>query len=230
MFLELRNAAYAANMEIPYNKLAVGTWGNVSVLDSIRDVFAIKPSGVSYDDLVADDIVIVDFNGTVVDGSLKPSTDTRTHATLYRAFRGVRSIVHTHSTFAVAWAQAILPIPILGTTHADHTIDDIPCTPPMEDTRIEFDYEEETGNQIITHFAKLGLDPMVAKMILVGSHGPFAWGVTPEEAIYNVIALEEIARMAYLTRMINPSAPKLNEALRKKHFHRKHGKDAYYGQ
>jgi L-ribulose-5-phosphate 4-epimerase len=165
-----------------------------------------------------------------VDGRLRPSSDTRTHAVLYRAFPGIGGVVHTHSPYAVGWAQALRPIPIQGTTHADHTVRDIPCTPPMSDDRITGDYEEETGNQIVDHFLAEGLDPAETEMVLVGSHGPFTWGKTAAKAVYNAVVLEELARMALVTHMVNPEAPPLKDTLKRKHYERKHGKDAYYGQ
>ncbi len=229
-YRELRVQCYELNSEIPRRNLAIYTWGNVSVVDREAGVFAIKPSGVSYDELTPQSIVIVGLDGIRVDGSLKPSSDTRTHAVLYRAWEGIGAVVHTHSAYAVGWAQALQPIPILGTTHADHTIHDIPCTPPMEDERIASDYEEETGNQIVEHFASRALNPMETEMTLVGSHGPFAWGRNGEKAVYNAVVLEELARMATITRIANPGVAPLKESLRQKHYERKHGPNAYYGQ
>ena len=229
-FGELKTRCYELNMEIPRRGLALYTWGNVSVIDRTRSVFAIKPSGVSYDTLKALDIVVVDLDCRVVDGRLNPSSDTRTHAVLYKAFEGIGGVVHTHSPYAVGWAQALRPIVIQGTTHADHTTDDIPCTPPMSDEQINGDYEEETGNQIVSHFRNLGLNPDDTEMVLVGSHGPFTWGVSGARAVYNAVVLEELARMAFVTQTVNPEAGRLKESLRRKHFERKHGPNAYYGQ
>ncbi len=229
-FAALKREAFERNMEIPKRGLAIYTFGNVSVADRERGVFAIKPSGVSYEVLTAEDIVVVDLACTVVDGALRPSSDTRTHAVLYREFPSIGGIVHTHSPYAVGWAQAHMPIPIQGTTHADHTAQDIPCTPPMSDTAIAGDYEVETGNQIVNHFRALDLNPDETQMVLVGSHGPFTWGRSGEQAVYNAVVLEELAKMALFTRMVDPQAPRLSDALRKKHYERKHGKDAYYGQ
>jgi len=227
---ELRSRCYELNMEIPRRNLAIYTWGNVSIIDRKRSVFAIKPSGVSYDSLKPGDIVIVNLNSEVVDGALNPSSDTRTHAVLYRNFPSIGGVVHTHSPYAVGWAQALQPITIYGTTHADHTVQDIPCTPPMSDEQIKGDYEEETGVQIIEHFRKLNLDPGETEMVLVGSHGPFTWGATGEKAVYNAVVVEELARMALITRQANPAVQPLKEALRRKHYERKHGANAYYGQ
>ncbi|HAE21794.1 MAG TPA: L-ribulose-5-phosphate 4-epimerase [Spirochaetaceae bacterium] len=226
----LKQECYELNMEIPRRKLALYTWGNVSVIDRAAGVFAIKPSGVPYDELRIEDIVIVDLDAQVVEGLLKPSSDARTHAVLYRSFDGIGGIVHTHSCYAVAWAQALMPIPIFGTTHADHTVHAIPCTPPMADERIDGDYEEETGVQIVEHFRELNLSPHETQMVLVGSHGPFAWGISGAKAVYNAVVLEELAKMAFITRQLNPTAPPLKEAIRRKHYERKHGPNAYYGQ
>lgn len=229
-FADLKRRAYAANMEVPRRNLAIFTFGNVSIFDSDRNVFAIKPSGIAYDELTADEIVIVNAEGQVVEGRLKPSSDTPTHATLYREFSGLGGIVHTHSTYAVGWAQALTPIPILGTTHADHLVVDVPCTPPMDDALIHGNYEVETGNQIVEHFRENDLDPAEVQMILVGCHGPFAWGDTVEKAVYNAVVLEELARMAFVSRTVNPAVAPLKDSLRAKHYKRKHGPDAYYGQ
>lgn len=229
-FAALKQKAFALNMEIPNRGLAVYTFGNVSVLDRERGVFAIKPSGVPYDLLTADTMVVIDLECQVIDGTLRPSSDTRTHAVLYRAFPMVGGIAHTHSPCAVGWAQALSAIPIFGTTHADHTVRDIPCTPAMPDERITGDYEEETGKQIVDHFLAEGLDPSETEMVLVGSHGPFTWGKTAEKAVYNSVVLEELARMALVTRLVNPEAARLKDSLKKKHYERKHGRDAYYGQ
>ena len=227
---KLKDSAYRANMQLPELGLVVFTFGNASAVDRKAGVFAIKPSGVPYDDLRPRDMVIVDFDGEVVDGKLRPSSDTKTHALLYKEWTGIGGIVHTHSTYGTAWAQAQLPVPIMGTTHADHLTVDVPCAPPMDDERIGGNYEHETGRQIIDHFRKLGLDPAEVEMILVGNHAPFTWGKTVEKAVYHAAVLEEMARMAYLTRQINPDAPCLKDSLIRKHWERKHGTDAYYGQ
>lgn len=229
-YKELQQRVYDANMEIPRQDLAKLTWGNVSGYDPDLGVFAIKPSGVDYDSLRWEDIVVVDLDNTVVQGSLNPSSDTKTHAHLYRAFPSIRGICHTHSPYAVGWAQALRPIPIFGTTHADQSTRDIPCTPPMEEERITGDYEEETGRQIVRHFRREGLDPDEVEMVLVGCHGPFTWGTSVSKALGNAIALEEIAKMAMITLSVNPNATRLPEALQKKHYERKHGPNAYYGQ
>jgi len=229
-YAQLKDECYELNMEIPRRKLALYTWGNVSIIDRDAGVFVIKPSGVSYENLKAQDIVVVNLDCQTVEGKLKPSSDTRTHAVLYRNFVNICGVVHTHSPYAVGWAQALEPITIYGTTHADYTSEDIPCTPPMSDEQIQGNYEEETGNQIISHFKQLGLNPDETEMVLVGSHGPFTWGKTGSKAVYNAVVLEELARMALVTRQLNPSVPRLKETLRQKHYQRKHGPDAYYGQ
>lgn len=229
-FQAIKETCYEANMKLPDLDLVVYTFGNVSVVDREHAVFAIKPSGVPYETLQVEDIVIVDFNNNIVEGTMRPSSDTKTHALLYKTWSNIGSIVHTHSTYAVAWAQAQMDIPIFGTTHADHLTTDIPCTPPMADALIEGDYEHMTGQQIINHFAENELTPDEVEMVLIGNHGPFAWGKNADKAVYNSKVLEELARMAYLTRQINPQAPRLKDALIKKHYERKHGKNAYYGQ
>lgn len=227
-YRELKERAWFANQEVPKQGLAIYTFGNVSALDANRGVIAIKPSGVAYDKLDIDDLVIVDLSGEVVEGKLRPSSDTPTHLVLYRAWKGIGGVIHTHSTYATGWAQAQLPIPIYGTTHADHLAEDVPCTAPMSDAAIERNYEIETGNQIIECFA--GRDPLHTPMVLVSGHGPFAWGETPEKAVYNAAVLEELARMAFITRSLSPDAPRLPDRLIRKHYERKHGKNAYYGQ
>ncbi|MEJ7557924.1 MAG: L-ribulose-5-phosphate 4-epimerase [Pedobacter sp.] len=226
----IREEAYEANMQLPKLGLVLFTFGNVSSADRDQGVFAIKPSGVPYEDLSPDSMVIVDFDGNTIEGDLRPSSDTKTHAVLYKHWDSISGIVHTHSTYATAWAQAQTDIPIFGTTHADHLTVDIPCAPPMADEMIAGNYEYETGFQIINHFDQLGLSHQEVEMILVGNHAPFTWGKTAHKAVYNSAVLEAVAQMAILTRQINPQSPKLKAALIKKHFERKHGPDSYYGQ
>jgi len=226
----IQKLAYKANMELPRLNLVIFTFGNVSAADRELGVFAIKPSGVPYDELSPEKMVIVDFNGKVVKGKLRPSSDTKTHAVLYKEWPEIGGICHTHSTYATSWAQAQRCIPIYGTTHADHKTVDVPCAPPMHDDRIKGDYEYETGYQIINHLKEQGLSYTEVEMILVGNHAPFTWGKTAEKAVYNSAVLESIAQMAYLTEQINPKAPRLKDSLIKKHFERKHGPDSYYGQ
>ncbi|RZJ80110.1 MAG: L-ribulose-5-phosphate 4-epimerase [Flavobacterium sp.] len=229
-YQEIKEQAYEANMQLPKLNLVLFTFGNVSAADQARGVFAIKPSGVPYEFLTADKMVVVDFDSNIVEGNLRPSSDTKTHAVLYKNWKEIAGIVHTHSTYATSWAQAQMPIPIYGTTHADHLTTDIPCAPPMADEMIKGNYEYETGFQIINHFAELGLSYKEVEMILVGNHAPFTWGKTAEKAVYNSAVLEYTAQMALLTQQINPNAPRLKDSLIKKHFERKHGADAYYGQ
>ena len=229
-FESLRKECYEANMELPKLGLVIYTFGNVSCIDRKAGVFAIKPSGVDYDKLKPEDIVIVGLDGKVADGSLRPSSDTNTHLELYKAFPTVGGIVHTHSTFAVAWAQAARAVPIYGTTHADHLAADIPCTEFMADDRIRNDYETETGLQIIDCFEKHNLDAAEIPMALVAGHGPFTWGATAAKAVYHARVLEELCKMAYITELVNPKVQRLKDSLIQKHYNRKHGKDAYYGQ
>lgn len=230
MYQSLKEECYEANMQLPKLGLVLFTFGNVSAVDRSRGVFAIKPSGVPYEKLQASDIVICDYDAKVVEGSLRPSSDTKTHALLYKTWANIGGIVHTHSTYAVAWAQAGLDIPIFGTTHADHTHQDIPCAPVLTDPMIQGDYEHQTGHQIFNCFAEKGLTYNEMEMVLLQNHGPFTWGKTAEKAVYNSAVLEELARMAYLTLQINPDTPRLKDTLRMKHYERKHGKNAYYGQ
>ena len=230
MYKTLKDECFEANKQLPRLGLVLFTFGNVSAVDRDRAVFAIKPSGVPYNALRPDDIVICDYDARVVDGVMRPSSDTKTHALLYKTWDDIGGIVHTHSTYAVAWAQAGMDIPVLGTTHADHTHRDIPCAPVLTDAMIAGDYEHETGHQIINCFAEKELSHREVEMVLLQSHGPFTWGKTPEKAVYNSAVLEEIARMAYLTLQINPDASRLKDTLRLKHYERKHGTNAYYGQ
>jgi len=229
-YQDIKEQAYLANMQLPKLNLVLFTFGNVSAADRNKGVFAIKPSGVPYDELSIDKMVIVDFEGNTVEGNLRPSSDTKTHAVLYKNWDEIAGIVHTHSTYGTAWAQAQLPIPIYGTTHADHLTVDIPCAPPMDDEMIKGNYEYQTGYQIINHLKDLGLSHKEVEMILVGNHAPFTWGKTADKAVYNSAVLESVAQMALLTQQINPNAPRLKNALIKKHYDRKHGTDAYYGQ
>lgn len=229
-YLHLQEEAYAANMQLPALGLVVFTFGNVSAADRNLGVFAIKPSGVAYDDLSPDKMVIVDFAGKTVEGTLRPSSDTLTHAVLYSQWENIGGIVHTHSTYGTAWAQSQRDIPIYGTTHADYTTSDIPCAPPMSDEMIKGNYEYQTGFQIIDHFREKKLSHEEVEMVLVGNHAPFTWGKTAAKAVYNAGILEAVAKMAFLTEQINPNAPRLKEALIRKHFERKHGPDSYYGQ
>jgi L-ribulose-5-phosphate 4-epimerase len=227
-FAELRQAAWEANMELNARGLVLYTWGNVSQVDRARGVLAIKPSGVPYERLTADDMVVVDLDNQRVEGKLNPSSDTRTHTHLYRHFPDIGGVTHTHSTYATAWAQAQCDIPCFGTTHADYAYGPIPCTAVMTDEQILRDYEEETGVQITDAFSNRS--PMETPMVVVAGHAPFTWGKNAAESVYHAVVLEEIARMAYLTRTIDPKRGPLKQAILEKHYQRKHGKNAYYGQ
>ena len=224
----LQEQAWAANMELSRSGLVKLTFGNVSAFDPDRGVFSIKPSGIPYEELQPDHMVIVDLENKIVSGKLRPSSDTKTHTVLYKHFPGIEGVCHTHSTYAVSWAQAIKPIPIFGTTHADHLTMDIPCTEVMRDLMIKGDYEMETGNLILQTFQDISYKEV--EMVLVACHGPFTWGESAQKAVYNSIMLEELAKMAFLTRQIDPKASRLKKSLINKHFLRKHGKNAYYGQ
>jgi L-ribulose-5-phosphate 4-epimerase len=226
----IRQSAYEANMQLPKLGLVLFTFGNVSAAYREQGVFAIKPSGVPYEELSPENMVIVDFDGHTVEGTFRPSSDTKTHAVLYKHWEEIGGIVHTHSTFGTAWAQAQRDIPIYGTTHADHCTADIPCAPPMDDEMIQGNYEYQTGFQIMNCLQEKGLTYQEMEMILVGNHAPFTWGKTAAKAVYNSAVLEEVARMAQLTEQINPQVAKLKQALIQKHYERKHGKEAYYGQ
>jgi len=230
----LKEEAWEANLQIPKYGLALFTWGNVSAFDPGRAVLAIKPSGVPYDQLRAEELVVVDLEGRVVEGRLRPSSDTPTHRVLYRAFPGLGGVVHTHSTYATAWSQAQIDLPVWGTTHADHSPAAVPCTPVLSADQVTRDYELETGTLIVETFlgARPPRDPAVTPMVLVGGHAPFTWGATAEKALYHAVVLEEIAKMAILTRIASGSAPVpgLPPHVIDKHYERKHGPGAYYGQ
>jgi L-ribulose-5-phosphate 4-epimerase len=227
-YRDLKEIACRANLQIAEERLAIATFGNASAFDPGRGVCAIKPSGVPYRDLSPETMVVVDLENRVVEGGLKPSSDTPTHTLLYRHFPGLGGVCHTHSPFAVAWAQAMRPIPVLGTTHADHLTVAVPCTAAMGEEAVRGDYEVETGRQILEAFG--GLDPTEVGMVLVAGHGPFTWGKDALEAVYHSLVLEELARMAAWTLLLRPDAPELARALREKHYFRKHGKNATYGQ
>ncbi len=229
-YQHIKQLAYTANMQLPKLNLVVFTFGNVSAVDREMGVFAIKPSGVPYEDLSPEKMVIVDFDANTVEGTLRPSSDTKTHAVLYKHFEGIGGICHTHSTFATAWAQSLRDIPIYGTTHADYNTVDIPCAAPMSDMMIKGNYEYQTGYQIIECLQEKRYDYKEVEMMLVGSHAPFCWGKNAEKAVYNSAVLEAIAHMAYLTEQINPQAERLKDALKQKHYERKHGAGSYYGQ
>jgi len=227
---DIKERCYEANMQLPQLGLVIYTFGNVSAADRNEGVFAIKPSGVPYEALSPEDMVIVDFENNVIEGKMRASSDTKTHAYLYKLWEMIGGISHTHATYSVAWAQTQMDIPIFGTTHADHLTTDIPCAQPMRDELIKGDYEYNTGIQISECFQDKKLNPTEVEMVLVGNHGPFTWGKDADQAVYNSKVLEELAKMAFLTLQINPEAPRLKDALIQKHYQRKHGNDAYYGQ
>jgi len=229
-YRHIQEEAYEANMQLPQLGLVLFTFGNVSAADRSLGAFAIKPSGVPYEELSPKKMVIVDFDAKTIAGKLRPSSDTKTHAVLYRNWEKISGISHTHSTYATAWAQSQRDLPIFGTTHADHNTVDIPCAPPMNDDMIRGDYEYETGFQIINCFKEKGLSYEEVEMILVGNHAPFTWGKNAAKAVYNSAVLESIAQMAFLTEQVNPKTSRLKDALIKKHYERKHGPDSYYGQ
>jgi L-ribulose-5-phosphate 4-epimerase len=225
----LREAAFEANREIPIRNLAIYTWGNVSAFDAAKGVFAIKPSGVAYDDLTPDAMVVVDLDAKVVDGKLSPSSDTKTHCVLYREFPCIAGVTHTHSPYAVGWAQAGKSLPVYGTTHADHGAMAIPCTGFMSPEAVR-DYEHETGKLIVETFRKEAIDPAYIQMVLVAGHGPFTWGKSASQSLYHAAVLEEICKMALFTLTLNSGAEALPEHIIRKHWERKHGPAAYYGQ
>ena len=229
-YQHIQEACYKANMQLPKLGLVIFTFGNVSAADRALGVFAIKPSGVPYEKLSPKKMVIVDFDAQVIHGKLRPSSDTKTHAVLYKHWEGIGGIAHTHSTYATAWAQSQKDIPVFGTTHADHNTVDIPCALPMSDEMIQGDYEYQTGFQIINCLKQKGLDYKEIEMILVSNHAPFTWGATADKAVYNSAVLENIAQMALVTQQINSQADRLKDALIKKHYERKHGGNSYYGQ
>lgn len=228
MLKELKEKVFRANLDLVKQGLVIFTWGNVSGIDREKGVVVIKPSGVSYDEMKADDMVVVSLqNGKVLEGDLNPSSDTPTHLVLYRAFPNIRGVVHTHSTYATAWAQAGMDIPSIGTTHADYFYNDIPCTGDMTEDEVKGEYEIETGNVIVRHFE--GINPDHTPGVLVKNHGPFSWGNSPANAVYNAKVMEECAKMAYISLTLNPETT-MNPLLIEKHFMRKHGPNAYYGQ
>lgn len=228
MLEELKQAVLEANLQLPQYRLVTFTWGNVSGIDRERGLVVIKPSGVAYDKLTIDDMVVVNLNGDVVEGHLKPSSDTPTHLWLYKQFNRIGGIVHTHSTWATIWSQAGKGIPALGTTHADYFYGEIPCTRPMTDEEIQGAYELETGKVITETFRFL--DPQQMPGVLVHGHGPFAWGKDPANAVHNAVVLEEVAKMAARTYMLNPNVQPISQSLLDRHYLRKHGANAYYGQ
>ena len=230
MLEELKERVFRANLDLVRHNLVIFTWGNVSGIDREKGLVVIKPSGVDYDSMKASDMVVVDLKtGETVEGELNPSSDTPTHLILYRTYPDIGGIVHTHSTYATAWAQAGKDIPNIGTTHSDYYHNDIPCTGDMTEKEIKGDYELETGNVIVKRLNQGNINPMHTPGALVKNHGPFAWGKNPDNAVYNAVVMEQVAKMAYLSFAINPETS-MNPLLVEKHFSRKHGPNAYYGQ
>ncbi|WP_342042473.1 L-ribulose-5-phosphate 4-epimerase [Bacillus sp. OTU2372] len=230
MLERLKKEVLEANLALPEHGLVTFTWGNVSGIDRESGLVVIKPSGVPYDELQIDDLVVLDLDGNIVEGSLRPSSDTPTHLALYRAFPQIGGIVHTHSPGATSWAQAGRPIPALGTTHADYFYGEIPCTRTLSQGEIDRGYELETGNVIIETFEKEGLDPVAMPGILLSGHAPFSWGKNANQAVHNAVVLEEVAKMALNTFTLNPQIKPIDQFLLDKHYLRKHGANAYYGQ
>lgn len=230
MLEALKKKVYEANMELPRHGLVTFTWGNVSGIDRESGLFVIKPSGVDYDKLTPEDMVVMDLEGNKIEGSYKPSSDTATHIELYKVFPEIGGIVHTHSSYATSWAQAGRSIPCYGTTHADYIYGEIPCLRCLTAEEIEDAYEENTGHLIVNEFARLQKDPMAVPAVLCKNHGPFAWGKDAKEAVHNAVVLEEVAKMAYRAELINPKVEAAPQELQDKHYYRKHGANAYYGQ
>lgn len=229
MFQALKEKVLKANLLLPKYHLVTFTWGNVSEIDREKCVVAIKPSGVEYEQMQPDDIVIVDLQGNIIEGKLNPSSDTPTHLELYKAYPSIGGIVHTHSTHATIWAQAGKDIPALGTTHADYFYGDIPCARHLTDQEIKQEYEKNTGLVIVEEFANRHIDPVAMPAVLVSGHAPFCWGKDCFDAVHNAVVLEEVANMALATRLLNPVIH-IEQALSDKHYFRKHGANAYYGQ
>ena len=230
MLEELKQKVFEANMLLPKYGLVTFTWGNVSGIDRESGLFVIKPSGVDYETMTKDDMVVMDLNGNRVEGHYKPSSDTPTHLELYKAFPEVGGIVHTHSSYATSWAQAGRGIPCYGTTHADYMYGEIPCARCLSKEEIDGAYEENTGHLIVELFKSLDKDPMAVPAVLCKNHGPFAWGKDPHEAVHNAVVLEEVAKMAYRVETINARIQPAPQELQDKHYFRKHGANAYYGQ
>ncbi len=230
MLEELKQQVLEANLLLPQYNLVTFTWGNVSGIDRAKGLIVIKPSGVEYEQMDASDMVVVDMEGNKVEGKLNPSSDTPTHLVLYKAFPNIRGVVHTHSPWAVSFAQAGISIPAAGTTHGDYFYGDIPVTRAMSEEEIVKDYEKQTGNVVVETFNKNNINPGYVPGVLVNDHGPFTWGISPQNAVHNSVVLEEVAKMAYHSLQLKPHNIKMDQVLLDKHFNRKHGKNAYYGQ
>ncbi len=230
MLEQLKEKVLKANLQLVKNHLVLFTWGNVSEIDRESGLFVIKPSGVEYDDMTADDMVVCDLKGNVVEGHYRPSSDTPTHIEFYKAFPNIGGVTHTHSTYATAWAQAGRSIPFYGTTHADYFYGDIPCARSLTKEEIEGEYEKNTGLAIIEKFQKDNIDPAAVPGVLIKSHGVFAFGKDGDNSVYNATVIEEVARMATITEQVNPQVVRADQFMMDKHYNRKHGKNAYYGQ
>lgn len=228
MLEDLKKKVYEANMELQRKGLVIYTWGNVSGIDREKGLIVIKPSGVDYDTMKAEDMVVLDLEGNVVEGKYKPSTDTPTHLVMYNTYPNIGGVVHTHSEWATTFAQAGLSIPAFGTTHADYFYGDVPCTRDLSDEEINGEYEKETGNVIVETIGDK--NPLEIPAIVVKNHGPFTWGKDPDNAVYNAVVLDKVAEMAYKTMTLNKSVKSVNQTLLDKHYLRKHGVNAYYGQ
>jgi len=229
MHKELKKRVFEANLDLVKHGLVIFTWGNVSEIDRGKGIMAIKPSGLSYETMTWEDMVLVDLEGTVVDSKWKPSSDTPTHLVLYKEFATVAGVVHTHSEWATSWAQMGLPIPALGTTHADYFYGAIPCTRKLSESEVKNNYEHETGNVIVETFRKQNIDPLSVPAVLIDGHGPFSWGKDAADAVHNAVVLEQVAKMAHHALTMNKVSG-IDQYLLDKHYLRKHGKDAYYGQ
>ena len=230
MLEELKKKVYEANILLPKYNLVTFTWGNVSEIDRESGLFVIKPSGVDYDTMTPDDMVVMDLNGNKVEGKLNPSSDTPTHVEIYKAFKDIGGVVHTHSSYATSWAQAGRSIPCYGTTHADYFYGEIPCVRCLNKDEIETAYEENTGHLIVNEFNRMGKDPVAVPAVLCKNHGVFTWGKDAHEAVHNAVVTEEVAKMAYRCEVINPEVKPAPQELQDKHYYRKHGANAYYGQ
>ena len=230
MLEELKQKVYEANLKLVEYNLVVLTWGNVSEIDRESGLFVIKPSGVPYDKMTADDMVLMDLNGNKVEGELNPSSDTPTHCELYNRFKDIGSVVHTHSSWATSWAEAARSIPCYGTTHADYMYGEIPCVRNLTKEELDEGYEMNTGVLIVNHFKDNNIDPVAMPAVLCKNHGPFTWGKDGHEAVHNAVVLEEVAKMASHCEMINPKVEPAPQYLQDKHYYRKHGANAYYGQ
>ena len=230
MLEELKKKVYEANILLPKYGLVTFTWGNVSAIDRKSGLFVIKPSGVEYDTMTPDDMVVMDLEGNKVEGKLNPSSDTPTHLEIYKAFKEVGGVVHTHSSYATSWAQAGRSIPCYGTTHADYFYGEIPCVRCLNKNEIESAYEENTGHLIVNEFERMGKDPVAVPAVLCKNHGVFTWGKDAHEAVHNAVVTEEVAKMAFRCELINPEVKPAPQELQDKHYYRKHGANAYYGQ